>query len=75
MPLVVEVSVGPTVVVVGVHDPDPARLPRRRAVAMDDAEAESGRGLALVDLLTSGWRVARSPIGKQIRCRLALSPT
>ncbi|MCZ4097160.1 ATP-binding protein [Streptomyces sp. So13.3] len=73
VPLVVELSVGRTVVVLGVHDPDPARIPRRRAVAMDDADAESGRGLALVDLLTSGWRVARSPVGKQVRCRLELA--
>ncbi|MEU3462029.1 ATP-binding protein [Streptomyces sp. NPDC006733] len=70
VPLVVEVSVRRGAVVLGVHDPDPVGVPRRRGVAMDDAEAESGRGLALVELLTSGWRVVRSPVGKQVRCRL-----
>lgn len=75
VPLVVEVSVARGGVVVGVHDPDPARLPRRGNSRMDDAEAESGRGLALVELLTSGWRVARSPIGKQIRCRMEPAPS
>ncbi|PSK58464.1 hypothetical protein B0E38_01489 [Streptomyces sp. 111WW2] len=35
-----------------VHDPDPELLTRRRPVALDDEkEAESGRGLGLVDLL------------------------
>ncbi|WP_277440687.1 ATP-binding protein [Streptomyces sp. SPB162] len=70
VPLVVEVSVTRGAVLLRVHDPDPAGVPRRRPSAMDDAEAESGRGLALVDLLTSGWRVVRSPVGKQVRCRL-----
>jgi anti-sigma regulatory factor (Ser/Thr protein kinase) len=70
VPVVIEVYLGIEVVYVNVHDPEP-RLPRHGGrPALDDAEAESGRGLALVDLLCSGWRVARSPIGKQIRCRL-----
>ncbi|MFE7116102.1 ATP-binding protein [Streptomyces sp. NPDC057654] len=71
VPLVVEVRAVPFGVSVNVHDPDPRRLPRRRGVALDDAEAESGRGLSILDLLAPGWRVAHSPIGKQVRCRLA----
>ncbi len=70
VPLVVEVNAAPFGVAVNVHDPDPRRLPRRRGVALDDAEAESGRGLSILDLLAPGWRIARSPIGKQVRCRL-----
>jgi hypothetical protein len=53
-----------------VHDPDARRLPRRRAVALDDERAECGRGLALLDLLAPGWRVRRTPLGKQLVCYL-----
>lgn len=58
---------------VRVHDPDAEHLPSRSAVAMDDATAESGRGLPLVDLLAPGWDVAPTPIGKQVRARLPYS--
>ncbi|MFJ2020604.1 ATP-binding protein [Streptomyces nodosus] len=44
--------------------------PRLTGVRLDDPHAESGRGLALVDLLAPGWDVAVTPIGKQIRCRV-----
>lgn len=71
VPLVVEVYATFAGVAVNVHDPDPRHLPRRRGVALDDPEAESGRGLALLDLLAPAWHIQRSPIGKQIRCRLA----
>ncbi|MGP3635278.1 hypothetical protein ACTU45_18235 [Streptomyces sp. 24-1644] len=57
-------------IAVNVHDPDPRAVPRRRGIALDDAEAEAGRGLALLDLLAPGWRMVRSSIGKQIRCRI-----
>lgn len=70
VPLVVEVYAQPFGVAVNVHDPDPRHLPRRRGVALDDPEAESGRGLALLDLLTPSWHIRRSPIGKQVRCWL-----
>jgi anti-sigma regulatory factor (Ser/Thr protein kinase) len=49
VPLVVEVAAGRGGVPVNVHDPETGRLPRRRAVALDDERAETGRGLALVD--------------------------
>ncbi|MEC4017747.1 ATP-binding protein [Streptomyces sp. H27-D2] len=83
VPLVVEVYVGVEAdaearaggeagaVYINVHDPEPRRPLRRSGIALDDPDAESGRGLALLDLLCPGWRVANSPIGKQIRCRLA----
>lgn len=54
------------------HDPRRRALPRRTAVRLDDAYAESGRGLALVDMLAPGWQVTETPIGKQIHCRVPL---
>ncbi|WP_079053873.1 ATP-binding protein [Streptomyces graminilatus] len=70
VPLVVEVYVTAFGVAVNVHDPDPGALPRRRATPLDSAEAETGRGLGLVDLLAPGWSVRRSAIGKQVCCRV-----
>jgi anti-sigma regulatory factor (Ser/Thr protein kinase) len=66
-PLVVEVYSNRDGITVAVHDPAPDLLPHR-TVAGD--LAESGRGLVLLDLLAPGWSVDRSPVGKQIRCRL-----
>ncbi|MGW0880444.1 ATP-binding protein [Streptomyces sp. NPDC002671] len=70
VPLVVEVYVTSYGIAVNVHDPDPGALPRRRATPLDSAEAETGRGLGLVDLLAPDWQVRRSAIGKQVRCRV-----
>lgn len=70
VPLVVEVYVTSFGVAVNVHDPDPRSLPRRGATPLDSAEAETGRGLGLVDLLAPGWSVRRSAIGKQVCCRV-----
>lgn len=75
VPLVVEVYVTSHGVAVNVHDPDPGTLPRRRATPLDSAEAETGRGLGLVDLLAPGWHVRRSAIGKQVRCRVTAEPS
>jgi anti-sigma regulatory factor (Ser/Thr protein kinase) len=69
VPLVVEVEADPAGVSISVHDPDSVRLPRRAAGAMPTDE-ESGRGLLLVDALAPGWRVVRTPTGKQVRCRV-----
>nr|WSY53043.1 ATP-binding protein [Streptomyces sp. NBC_00886] len=74
VPLVVEVYVTSYGIAVNVHDPDPGALPTRRATALDSAEAESGRGLGLVELLAPGWQVQRSSIGKQVRCRVPAEP-
>ncbi|WP_229758655.1 ATP-binding protein [Peterkaempfera bronchialis] len=70
VPLVIEVDAGPSGVTVRVHDPDAKPLPRRPGTSLDDDQAESGRGLGLVDLLAPGWEVIHTPVGKQISCRL-----
>ncbi|SHN34671.1 ATP-binding protein [Actinacidiphila paucisporea] len=67
VPLVVDVYRNRDGITVAVHDPAPDQLPHRTAAG---DLAESGRGLVLLDLLAPGWTVDRSPIGKQIRCRL-----
>ncbi|WP_326788591.1 ATP-binding protein [Streptomyces sp. NBC_00151] len=72
VPLVAEVEAVPAGVWVRLHDPDGRRHPRRVPGArLDDAEAESGRGLPLVDLLAPGWEVVTTPVGKQVRCLLS----
>ncbi|MEV2254991.1 ATP-binding protein [Streptomyces sp. NPDC050147] len=79
VPLVAEVAVEPPQrfgggaergVRVRLHDPYRLALPVRAYVRLDDLEVESGRGLPLVDLLAPGWRVAGTPVGKQVRCRI-----
>ena len=69
VPLVVEVEADLDGVWVKVHDPDCRRLPVRTGMPSDGG-AETGRGLPLVDLLSSGWQVALTPIGKQISAHL-----
>jgi anti-sigma regulatory factor (Ser/Thr protein kinase) len=69
-PVVVEVDVDAKGIWIKVHDPNPKRLPVRTATRPDDPEAESGRGLWLLDALAPGWDVALTPIGKQVRCLL-----
>ncbi|RCG31879.1 ATP-binding protein [Sphaerisporangium album] len=69
-PVVVEIESGRRGVWVRVHDPDPDRVPVRATIAPDDDQAESGRGLWLLDALAPGWDVALTPIGKQVRCLL-----
>ncbi|QMU68735.1 ATP-binding protein [Streptacidiphilus sp. P02-A3a] len=70
VPLVVDIGTCPDGVTVKVHDPDGDRLPCRPQTALDDGQAESGRGLELVDLLTAGLLVTRTPVGKQLSCRV-----
>ncbi|MGE7437022.1 ATP-binding protein [Kitasatospora sp. NPDC001175] len=69
-PLVVEVHRAETDAVVTVHDPLTGTGPRRAETDPDSAEAESGRGLVLLDVLAPGWTVQPSAIGKRIRCRI-----
>jgi anti-sigma regulatory factor (Ser/Thr protein kinase) len=71
VPLVVDVEAGSAGVSVKVHDPDGNRFPCQPKTALDDAYAESGRGLGLVGLLTFGWYVVRTPVGKQVCCCVA----
>ncbi|MEU2086640.1 ATP-binding protein [Streptomyces albus] len=68
VPLVVEVAAEEGGVSVKVHDPEADLLPSCRPLALVGTEAESGRGLGLVGVLAPGWRVARTPVGKQIVC-------
>ncbi|MGV9951698.1 ATP-binding protein [Streptomyces cellulosae] len=78
VPLVAEVAVEPPQgsggaergVQVRLHDPYRLAFPVFSGVRLDDPEAESGRGLPLIDLLAPGWRVAGTPVGKQVRCRI-----
>ncbi|MGW2594852.1 ATP-binding protein [Streptomyces sp. NPDC001515] len=70
VPLVVEIGAEKTCVSVKVHDPEPNRMPRRRLTALDDEDAETGRGLGLIDLLSPGWQTRITPVGKQIICRV-----
>ncbi|MYV98205.1 ATP-binding protein [Streptomyces sp. SID3343] len=74
-PLVVEASADADGVWVMVHDPMPERLPVRAVTALDDPDAETGRGIRILDALAPGWNVVPTPIGKQIRCRLAGADT
>ncbi|MFF1484580.1 ATP-binding protein [Streptomyces sp. NPDC058319] len=69
-PVVVQVFRQGDRVLVQVHDPEPAALPERRGPAPDSAEAETGRGLWILDALAPGWRVEPTPVGKQITCTL-----
>ncbi|GAA2154382.1 hypothetical protein GCM10009760_53260 [Kitasatospora kazusensis] len=72
VPLVVEVYRAGHDAVVAVHDPLAGTGPRRCGTAPDSDEAESGRGLVLLDVLAPGWTVEQSAIGKRIRCRIAV---
>ncbi|MFI9772444.1 ATP-binding protein [Streptomyces sp. NPDC052415] len=73
VPLVVEVYAavaGSLGIEVIVHDTVPGR-PHRGEAALDSDEAESGRGLGILDALTDRWSVEPSPepsFEKMIRC-------
>jgi anti-sigma regulatory factor (Ser/Thr protein kinase) len=69
-PVVVQVRPRGDHVLVQVHDPEPATLPERRGQSPDSAEAETGRGLWILDALAPGWQVDPTPVGKQITCTL-----
>ncbi|MDH6107879.1 anti-sigma regulatory factor (Ser/Thr protein kinase) [Kitasatospora sp. MAP12-15] len=70
VPLVVEVYRAEHDAIVAVHDPLAGTGPRRTTAEPDGDEAESGRGLVLLDVLAPGWTVEPSAIGKRIRCRI-----
>lgn len=83
-PLQVTVCISEGVLEIAVRDNDP-RLPsrrrsddQRRAVPSAETrmlaeEAESGRGIVLVDALAEEWGVARLSSGKQVWFRLAVA--
>jgi anti-sigma regulatory factor (Ser/Thr protein kinase) len=71
--LVVEVHANQPGIEVIVHDTVPGQ-PSRSEAALDSAEAESGRGLGILDALTDGWSVEPSTepsFTKMIRCRVS----
>ncbi|WP_411146350.1 ATP-binding protein [Streptomyces sp. x-80] len=72
-PVVVQVFPQEDHVRVQVHDPEPSAFPERRDQATDNADAEAGRGLWILDALAPGWTVEPSPVGKQITCTLPAS--
>lgn len=67
-PAVLAVSVRDTFLRIEVQDSGTSALP---AVEQPDLEGESGRGLCLVEALSSGWGVERRPEGKVTWCELA----
>ncbi|MDG9709685.1 ATP-binding protein [Streptomyces sp. DH10] len=70
VPLVVEVHAAQPGIEVIVHDTVPGQ-PNRGEAALDSAEAESGRGLGILDALTDRWSVEPSTepsFTKMIRC-------
>ncbi|MGC5264064.1 ATP-binding protein [Streptomyces cyaneofuscatus] len=75
VPVVVEVDAEEHGVSVKVHDPEPERQPCRSDVPLDDREADSGRGLGLVQFFAPGWTVRPTPFGKQVVCLLSYDGT
>ncbi|WP_189097600.1 ATP-binding protein [Streptomyces kronopolitis] len=69
-PVIVQVVHHDQHVLVQVHDPEPAALPARRPQAQDNADAEGGRGLWILDALAPAGRCTTPPVGKQITCTL-----
>lgn len=65
-PVSVEVEAAADSVVIAVHDGSPSR-PTRREI---DEDAEGGRGMLLVDLLTDEHGVRSQPPGKTVWARL-----
>ncbi|MBK3625729.1 ATP-binding protein [Streptomyces sp. MBT49] len=70
VPVIVQVDPGEGAVRVHVHDPQPAALPERGERSPDNSEAETGRGLWILDAIAPGWTVETTPVGKQVSCTL-----
>ncbi|MFJ6623101.1 ATP-binding protein [Kitasatospora sp. NPDC091335] len=69
-PVIVLVASADEQILVQVHDPVPSAMPDRKAEPPDNAHAETGRGLWILDVLAPGWTVRPTPVGKQITCTL-----
>ncbi|MFJ8676740.1 ATP-binding protein [Streptomyces sp. NPDC093589] len=67
-PLIIEVVAGEEGIDLHVTDPEPTRKPRRNSSALDNSDAESGRGMAIIDLLCEAVDVNVTAIGKRIHC-------
>lgn len=57
-------------VLLRVHDPARTTMPCRASTSPDDPDAETGRGLRILDALAPGWTVEPTPHGKAIMCRV-----
>ncbi|MEW2434322.1 ATP-binding protein [Streptomyces caniferus] len=68
VPLIVAVEAGEKGIHLDVTDPEPTRLPQADSSALDNSDAESGRGLAIIDLLCEAVDVNVTAIGKRIHC-------
>lgn len=69
-PVIVMVTSTEDKILLRVHDPVPSAMPIREADPPDSADAETGRGLWILDVLAPGWTVQPTAVGKQITCTL-----
>ncbi|MEE1741193.1 ATP-binding protein [Streptomyces sp. BE147] len=70
--LTVEVRTGADGITVGVTDPEPGSLPLIGPSVLDSPDAEHGRGLMIIGLLCEQVDVEVTPVGKCVRCLVAL---
>ncbi|MFG3205536.1 ATP-binding protein [Streptomyces sp. NPDC048192] len=66
-PTTLAVSMNGTRLRIEVHDPDPRALP---TLVHADADAETGRGMALIEAITDRWGVDLAPARKVTWCEL-----
>lgn len=72
VPVIADAHVGKEGVVVGITDPEPSRLPSPSAVPLDNSEADSGRGLAMLEILGVNITVEPTPFSKRVLCTIPL---
>nr|WP_024126472.1 ATP-binding protein [Streptomyces sp. FR1]AHE39091.1 Putative regulatory protein [Streptomyces sp. FR1] len=72
VPVIADAHVSKEGVVVGITDPEPSRLPTPSAVPLDNAEADSGRGLAMLEVLGVDITVELTPFSKRVVCTIPL---
>ncbi|MEV7885120.1 ATP-binding protein [Streptomyces sp. NPDC002817] len=72
VPVIADVHVGNEGVVVAITDPEPSRLPSPSDVPPDNAEVDSGRGLAMLELLGMDIAVEPTPFSKRVLCTIPL---
>lgn len=72
VPVIIDARVSNGGVVVGITDPEPSRLPRPSDVPLDNADADSGRGLAMLELLGVDIAVEVTPFSKRVLCTVPL---
>ncbi|MDX3066757.1 MULTISPECIES: ATP-binding protein [Streptomyces] len=72
VPVIADAHVGKEGVVVGITDPEPSRLPSPSAVPLDNAEADCGRGLAMLEVFGGDITVELTPFSKRVLCTIPL---